>query len=106
MADIDTCMIKKFVQRARQIHKFPFDDKEFCPVGLQCFKLTSMERNYYFLPAFLFKMKIGFKRQQLLVLIHNHVKDMSLSNCTASNFASSLGFPLPVKWYLIFFGLQ
>ena len=37
MADIDTCMIQKFVPRARQIHKFPFDDNEFCPFGLQCF---------------------------------------------------------------------
>ena len=64
MADIDTCMIQKFVPRARQINKFPFDDKEFCPVGLQCFKLPAMERNYYFLPAFLFKpakqLKLGF----------------------------------------------
>ena len=63
MADIDTCMIQKFVPRARQINKFP-DDKEFCPVGLQCFKLPAMERNYYFLPAFLFKpakrLKLGF----------------------------------------------
>ena len=64
MADIDTCMIQKFVPRARQINEFPFDDKEFCPVGLQCFKLPAMERNYYFLLAFLFKpakqLKLGF----------------------------------------------
>ena len=53
MAVIDTCMIQKFVQRSWQIHKFPFDDKEFVLLG--CSVLPAMERNYYFLPAFLFK---------------------------------------------------
>ena len=54
MADIDTCMIQKFVPRARQIHKFPFDDKEFCPVGLQCFKSSNGEK-LSFLACFSFQ---------------------------------------------------
>ena len=54
MAGIDTCIIQKFVPRAaRQIHKFPFDDKEFCPVGLQCF--TSNGDKLLFLACFSFQ---------------------------------------------------
>ena len=55
MATIDTCMIQKFVPRARQIHKFPFDDKEFCPLarGLQCF--TRNGEKLLFLACFSFQ---------------------------------------------------
>ena len=53
MADIDTCMIQKFVPRARQIHKFSFDDKEFCPVGLRC--LTHNGEELLFLACFSFQ---------------------------------------------------
>ena len=55
MADIDICMIQKFLPRARQIEilKFQFDDKEFCPVGLQCF--TSNGEELLFLACFSFQ---------------------------------------------------
>ena len=59
MAGIDTCMIQKFVPRARQIHKFPFDDKEFCPVGLQCF--TSNGEKLLFLACFSFQARLASK---------------------------------------------
>ena len=74
MADIDTCMIQKFVQRAQQIHKIPFDDKEFCPVGLQCF--TSNGDKLLFLACFSFQASkaanIGNHNSIHIVLILHH----------------------------------
>ena len=77
MATIDTCMIQKFVPRARQILKFPFDDKEFCPLswGLQCF--TSNGEKLLFLACFCFQASkaanIGRNKSIYIDLIQDHV---------------------------------